>query len=340
MLSEISERGSKSETKTPLPKCKAERHHKILFVGEGNFSFSKSLLEKHNQKFHTNDKNFLKITASDLYISETVSDQFKDCDDVLKQNEVIIYKCLEESCGRNDEKYATKINELNERYSKIYWSMPHDRSSFSSPSLPNLISNFCLSCSEVQNIGDKVHLIISQTLKKPNPTYHTEFQQGMVYNIIEGPFIAGYILEKRIRFDDQRYKGYTHQQTKGEKNVENGNNRMEFVFKKSGEILENYKNIAPTLRSVGELKLDGNDNDKTNQYMAMIKKSYTNIKFYEKKGYRRFYITDDDYIPQLESDNYYDDSDHDGGNDDEDSVHQSFLDIFNGLSSSDKSRQL
>ncbi|EAL61581.1 hypothetical protein DDB_G0291770 [Dictyostelium discoideum AX4] len=199
-ISEISKRVSKSETKAPLSKCKAERHHKILFVGEGNFSFSTSLLEKHNQNHHTNDGKFLKITASDLYISQTVYNKFKVHKDVLIKTGVTTYGCCEDNVKKCDNCLltikniefliisectvifgldATKIHESNERYSKIYWSMPHDRSSFMDPSLPNLISDFCLSCSKVQRLGDKVHLIISQT-KKDDPTYHTIFQQGII----------------------------------------------------------------------------------------------------------------------------------------------------------------
>ncbi|KAM9956770.1 hypothetical protein ACTFIR_003501 [Dictyostelium discoideum] len=319
---------------SPLPKCKAERHHKILFVGEGNFSLSTSLLKKHNQKFHTNDNQFLKITASDLYVCETVFNEFEDCEAVLKETGVQTYICKQKSCGIKEDKKcenclltieninflinsqckvifgldATNIHESNEKYSKIYWSMPHDRTEFKTPSLPNLISNFCLSCSEVQKMGDN-------------------------------PFIAGYTLEKRLYFEDQRYKGYKHQQTEGTDQVENGNHRMEFVFKKSGLVLENYKNVALKLRSIDELDLQGNEKDRINDYKTKIESSYKNLKYYDKKGYKRYYIGDDDYIPMFGSDDYYDDrddheDDHDGSED------ESFFKNFNNLSTSDNNRQL
>ncbi|KAM9968881.1 hypothetical protein ACTFIW_000284 [Dictyostelium discoideum] len=369
-ISEISKRVSKSDTKAPLPKCKAERHHKILFVGEGNFSLSTSLLKKHNQKFHTNDNQFLKITASDLYVCETVFNEFKDCEAVLKETGVQTYICKQKSCGITEDKKcenclltieninflinsqckvifgldARKIHESNEKYSKIYWSMPHDRTEFSTPSLPNLISNFCLSCSEVQKMGDKVHLIISQNSKHKINTYHTEFQQGKVYNIIESPFIAGYTLEKRLYFDDQRYDGYIHQQTEGTDQVENGKHRMEFVFKKSGIVLENYKIVALKLRSIGELDLQGNDEARINEYKTMIHSSYKNLKYFDKKGFRRYYIGDNDYdyIPMFGSDDYYDDRDDHGDDDDDDSdsEDESLFNNFKNLSTSDNNRQL
>ncbi|EAL61566.1 hypothetical protein DDB_G0291740 [Dictyostelium discoideum AX4] len=364
-ISEISNRVSKSDTKAPLSKCKEERHHKILFVGEGNFSFSTSLLKKHNQKFHTNDNNLLKITASDLFVCETVFKVFEDCGYVLKETGVEKYQCPEDFCGPKADKKcenclltieninylikfdcqvifgldAKKIHESTEKYSKIYWSMPHDRTKYSTPSLPNLISDFCLSCSQVQKLGDKVHLIISQNLIHRKKTYHTEFQQGCVYNIIESPFIAGYTLEKRYYFDDQRYKGYKHQQTEGTDQVENGKHRMEFVFKKSGKVLEKYKNVALKLRTVGEIDLQGNDKVISNKYETKIQSSYKKLRYYEKEGYRRYYIGDDDYEPEFGSDDYYDDHDDHGDNHD-DSEDESFFNNFKNLSTSDKNRQL
>ncbi|KAM9968879.1 hypothetical protein ACTFIW_000282 [Dictyostelium discoideum] len=347
----VSKRVSKSDTKNQIPKCKSERHHKILFVGEGNFSFSTSLLKKHNQKYHTNDNQFLKITASDLYVCETVFNEFKDCEDVLKETGVKTYKCITVFCGtKNDKKCenclltienikflinsqckvifgqdARKIHESNEKYSKIYWSMPHDNSSFKKGTLPHLISDFCLSCSEVQKLGDKVHLIISQTLNVNNPTIHTQFQQACIYNIIESPFIAGYTLEKRIKFDNQRYKEYIHQRTEGTKTgLGNCVDPMEFVFKKSGIILENYKNVASKFRSVDELDLQGNDKDRINEYKIMIQSSY-----------KTYY---DDYQPQFDSDNYYD-GDHDDDNDDGDIEDEPLFNSIKNLSTSNNSRQ-
>ncbi|KAM9968880.1 hypothetical protein ACTFIW_000283 [Dictyostelium discoideum] len=363
-ISEISKRVSKSDTKNQIPKCKAERHHKILFVGEGNFSFSTSLLKKHNQKYHTNDNQFLKITASDLYVCETVFNEFKDCRDVLKETGVKTYKCITVFCGiTNDKKCenclltienikflinsqckvifgldARKIHESNEKYSKIYWSMPHDNSRYKTGTLPHLISDFCLSCSEAQKLGDKVHFIIAQVYKDDYSAIHTQFQQGIVYNIIEGPFIAGYTLEKRIHFKNNRYEGYKHQNTQGTMTIDSSVGRMEFVFKKSGIILENYKNVASKFRRFCVIDLEGDEEDRINEYKIMIQSSYKNLLYFDIEGIRRYYIGDNDYQPQFNSDNYYDD-DHDD-QDDYDSEYESSFNSFKSLSTSDNSRQL
>ncbi|KAM9979748.1 hypothetical protein ACTFIZ_005985 [Dictyostelium cf. discoideum] len=304
---------------THQPYTMAEIDNNILFVGEGNFSFSRSFLENHNRNFHTNGNNFLKITASDLLISETVWEYFQNFNYNIVFNPITSSTCLDcgfyycPNCKLTIENIiflrsygcrvifgldARNIHELNERYSKIYWSMPHDRSNYkTSASLPNLISDFCLSCSKIQLFGDEVHLIISQTYKYDNRTYHTEFQQGMVYNIIESPFIAGYLLEKRINFDDQKYMGYKHQQTIGIKNsekwlseIENSKNRMEFIFKKLSYPLYDYQFVALKLRSVVGLIFTEIEIQIINQYIKIIMDTYKsnqmNVSFYCHNNYK------------------------------------------------------
>ncbi|EAL61567.1 hypothetical protein DDB_G0291742 [Dictyostelium discoideum AX4] len=111
---------------------------------------------------------------------------------------------------------------------------------------------------------------------------------------------AGYTLEKRIHFKNNRYEGYKHQNTQGTMTVDSVG-LMEFVFKKSGIILENYKNVASKFRRFFIIDLLGDDEDRINEYKIMIQSSY-NLLYFDIEGIRRYYIGDDDYQPQFNSD--------------------------------------
>ncbi|KAM9950868.1 hypothetical protein ACTFIT_008867 [Dictyostelium discoideum] len=189
-----------------------------------------------------------------------------------------------------EQKMIIKVKTMQEKYMnqmkniQKYWSMPN--SSFKKGTLPHLIGDLCLSCSEAQKLGDKVHFIIAQVYKDDYSAIHTQSQQGIVYNIIEGW--------------NNRYEGYKHQNTQGTMTVDSVG-LMEFVFKKSGIILENYKNVASKFRRFFIIDLLGDDEDRINEYKIMIQSSY-NLLYFDIEGIRRYYIGDDDYQPQFNSD--------------------------------------
>ncbi|EAL61564.1 hypothetical protein DDB_G0291736 [Dictyostelium discoideum AX4] len=90
----------------------------------------------------------------------------------------------------------------------------------------------------------------------------------------------------------------------------------------------------------GEMDLNDNDHSLILVYKEKIKSAYKDdVFFYDSGKHRRFYIGDDKYKPEINSDNYYEsDESDDNGGDGSDGADE-LLDLLKNLSTSDKEKK-
>jgi len=213
-------------------------HKKRLIVGDGNFSFTEALINKHDKKAHHTSK----YSLAHSIIATDYKDQ-SDCDDCeLEWFGEFWSWALCDGCKRIQKLLNSGVTVLlgvdgtrlhhNKylkpfKFSRIHWNCPHDGSSMKEQTLPKLIGSFFMSCAKIQKASHRVHV----TLAQPGEKNH--FYQGYYYNIVGAASIAGYALIKKRLFDSNRYPGYHHVQTNSNTSAPVTEEGMrEFVFEK------------------------------------------------------------------------------------------------------------
>jgi len=191
-------------------------HKQRLFVGEGNFSYTEAIINKHDaiHKHPPEASLAHAITASDLT-------QKNSCDARIEQLARQGVKIL---FGID----ATQLGQFTKGvYKRIHWNCPHDGSDCKQQTLPPIIVNFFKACASIQKKGDRVHVTLVQSQHTPL------FYQGYVYDIIQSACRGGYTLLKKRIFNANRYPGYEHTQTNtNEKASVTEQGMKEFVFEK------------------------------------------------------------------------------------------------------------
>lgn len=209
-----------------------KKYRKRLFVGEGNFSFTKAFLDKHQQK---PDLAYL-ITATELQNEESVKQDLLEEGGVEAVKQFI--KTLEEIKQKGVhcafEIDGTKIRDYNtlvythKRFERIHFNFPHNRKEFTTGELQDFIKRFFCSSSSVQLPGDKIHLVL--------PKGDREKYYQCYYGVYEASVSSGYKLIKKRPFTStdkgNRYVGYYHKQTSGNTKVAASNDGREYVFEK------------------------------------------------------------------------------------------------------------
>ena len=232
---------------TQGPPCQ-DNPEKILFVGEGNFSFTEAYIKKHPKVAHS-------IVATDYK-----KDYETDCE--LERIEYgSSYLC--NRCTRIQELPksgvkvflgidGTKLHETENlkpfKFSRIQWNCPHDGNDVKKGTNRLLIQSFFESCAKIQEISHRVHMTLVQ-LKE-----NKSFYQCSLCNIVKAASAAGYILIKKRLFDSNRYPGYQHSQTNiniSAKVTEEG--MREFIFEKlDTKLFQSIRKSSSTLKSLAE----------------------------------------------------------------------------------------
>ena len=224
-------------------------HHKSrLFIGEANFKGVAALLNKHAATHPSLGKS---ITATELSILDRTSDKCLSCEEeksiaqmaaLLKESQDTSSIFCSEKCKRiqslKDKGVTvilgydgTKMHEhlltAEKHFQRIHWNCPHDKSSYTSQTLPPIIKDFFASATKLQKKGDRVHVTLAQPIQ---PHDKTKFYQAVVYNIREAAKTSGYMLYAKRPFGPDRYPGYQHEQTGNDQPAPGAERQREFVF--------------------------------------------------------------------------------------------------------------
>ena len=136
---------------------------------------------------------------------------------------------------------------LQERYHGIRFNMPHNRASFESGEMQQLMKLFFQSAATKQNQGDKVYVVIPQLSERSNPWY------ACYYGIYHASISAGYNFYRKRKFSEtndegectMRYPGYEHRITNGNAQVPAASNSREYVFIKTLYTPEELVELTP-----------------------------------------------------------------------------------------------
>jgi hypothetical protein len=212
---------------------KSRQYKSRLILGDGSFSFSRALLEKH-QAAHPKLPSVVVVTEYDTeaHLKATYTGQNKkDAFENFEHNVEAIRKMGAEVVFNID---ATRLAPLfpGRRFKRIHFNFPYvevtDAHRAAGRSLGNggasklaqqdtrqLVANFFASASGVQHPGDRIHMALP---KQPSDPAKEAWHQNVTYAIVEASKSAGYELISRRRFSDgagksSRYPGYRHVKT-------------------------------------------------------------------------------------------------------------------------------
>jgi hypothetical protein len=205
-----------------------------LILGEANFSYTKSVIKKHENDFPELPKF---ITATEIRDQKTLTDKYEDFEENVKYIQSKNGKVL---LGVD----ATNLQQLQQRefpdkhFERIHFNAPYLSNA---PQTRSLVRNFFASAKEIQKEGDRIY--ISLVDKKASRQKDTYFWHGETYGIIEASAQAGYKLLKKRKFDESRYAGYKHRETDKDDSSINAKFLKEFVFEKTNLSSEEIKKI-------------------------------------------------------------------------------------------------
>lgn len=146
--------------------------------------------------------------------------------------------------GKDARLLHSDVDLVGQRFKRIHFNFPHDRSTFRARTLPKLLKDFFQSAAKVQGYGDRIHM----ALPKLSDALKDLFYQSYVYNIYQASAKSGYVLIKKRRFDKNRYPGYEHVMTGESVSTSVANDSREYVFVKtkfSYEEILKIKEYAP-----------------------------------------------------------------------------------------------
>lgn len=220
-------------------KSEKQSYKKRLLLGEGNFSFAKALVTKHAAK---KQKLAAHITATEYSgleeLKKSHGGSLATTVDYLKGRGVSIF------FGKDARLLHRDVDLTGQRFKRIHFNFPHDKSTFKARTLPKLLEDFFQSAAKVQEYGDRIHM----ALPKLSDARKDLFYQSYVYNIYQASAKAGYALIKKRRFGKNRYPGYEHVMTGESASTNVANDSREYVFVKtkfSYEEILKIKEYAP-----------------------------------------------------------------------------------------------
>lgn len=191
-------------------------HRSRLFVGEANFSGVTALLEKHKNRHPNLGRS---IIATELKPEPIQSER----EAILEHHHVTVEFGFD----------GTKIHEnpltRGKIFERIHWNCPHDGSSYKAQTLPAIIKEFFSSAKQVQLDGHRIHITLAQPIEGWDKS---SFYQGVVYNICDAAQSNAYTLYAKRPFGNDRYPGYSHEQTNRPTSALGASRLREFVFMK------------------------------------------------------------------------------------------------------------
>lgn len=191
-------------------------HRSRLFVGEANFSGVIALLEKHKNRHPNLGRS---IIATELKRAPLRRER----EEFLEEQNVTVEQGFD---GTRIHENALTRGKIFER---IHWNCPHDGSSYKAQTLPAIIKQFFSSAKRVQLDGHRIHITLAQPIEGWDKS---PFYQGVVYNICDAAQSNGYFLYAKRPFGNDRYPGYSHEQTNRQTSAPGASRLREFVFVK------------------------------------------------------------------------------------------------------------
>ncbi|KAL6990261.1 hypothetical protein U1Q18_050736 [Sarracenia purpurea var. burkii] len=201
-------------------KCKLR-----LFLGEGDFSYTEALINKHIDT-HKN-------LARSIIATEFFEVPFGGADaDVLKQRLERINSLKERGVRVHFKVDGRKLHEIpqlqGERFKRIHWNNPYRWSSISFEEFIQIITDFFSSCAKIQLKGDRIHLALNYKFDDDDWYDVRQYEQ----HVVTGSVQFGYTLIRKRLLTKGRYPGYHHKATENlEELLLPGMNR-EFIFEK------------------------------------------------------------------------------------------------------------
>ncbi|CAF3538012.1 unnamed protein product [Rotaria socialis] len=180
-----------------------------LLVGEGNFSFTRVLLEQHPFKKEEIVATELKKDYQKFYVKPEDSGE----DEPGYDTEALEYRQRVKNCLKELKSIsnltlqfgidATKLNThyKGRRFHRIYFNFPY-RSERERTA--DMVKDFFISARKVQEEGDQILLTLVCRLGNEEKTAeeHRIYWHGLTYGIVKASEAGGYRLIKKRRFSD------------------------------------------------------------------------------------------------------------------------------------------
>ncbi len=202
-----------------------------LFLGEGDFSFTKAFYEKHNKK-HIRPR----IAASEISKKdELIKTHGKGFEKHIKELERLGIRILFNVDATKIDTHKTLHRK--ERYTRIHFNFPHNRNGnvMENGSLREIIHDFFKAANNIQDMGDKVLISIPDRHPKAeygSQEYRHQMHLALTYGLAESSIKNGYELEARRSFNSSRYSEYSHCMTQSSNSANVAEDGIEYVFKK------------------------------------------------------------------------------------------------------------
>ncbi len=198
-----------------------------LLLGEGNFSFALSLVTLLNAKHSGVSRKFI---ASD---NQTFNDLEKIHESKFTHNISTLEQSKNVTLFENIDAQTINQNEnlqkISNRFHKIYFNNPHDGKNYKQQSIPKILSNFFKAARNIQQPGDKIHIILPKDPDKDK----RDWRYAKCYDIYPLATEFGYIYHRKYGEIAKRYPEYQSTKTTSSDNVFETKDLREHVFMRS-----------------------------------------------------------------------------------------------------------
>ena len=228
-----------------IRRCKSR-----LFVGEGGFSYTCALLNKHSDKPLAQA-----ITATDYKAQELYHILSEDGFDRSKPLSERIENLRNRGVRVEFNVDASKIDEhfKGQKFARIHWNCPYrvkvgDRDGEGSViRFRKVVPAFFQAANKLQSVGNRVHISLTK-----DPVHGAKQWDNP---IVLAAILGNYRLIRKRIFNDVRYPGYIHVLSSGGL-YDLGGVEREFVFEKLSDLddsnPEKYSAVAKTLRNMDQ----------------------------------------------------------------------------------------
>ncbi|EGG19104.1 hypothetical protein DFA_02350 [Cavenderia fasciculata] len=210
-----------------------------LIIGEGNFSYTKSLLEEHSQL----EGLAKSIIATELIKKSELKNKIilGTIEELEKKGVNIMFEVDGQVIGKRF---------TDQKYKRIQWNCPFGGTSGTArEDFKKVVPKFFQSASQLQNVGDRIHIALDQSKSYWKERKNYVYIERQTDNpIVKGSIKAKYKLIRKRRFG-KRYPNYEHKMTDQDGSSLKPSVIREFVFEKvdhdipsiqDGEIDKNY----------------------------------------------------------------------------------------------------
>lgn len=229
---------------TTIINARKEKPSKVirerLFLGEADFTFTAAFIKKVREQVPEIGKH---IRSTEYLPFETLQEIYGDAG---YENVAYAQEAGAKLKGGVDATALSSYPFLKDRYHRIHFNCPHDRSNYEDPDrpLPNMLKGFFEEAAKKQQLYDRVHI----ALPKHDSETTDQFRQAHVYSLYDAAAHSGYMLVKKRRFGSERYPGYRHRVTGMAASAVVAQSSREYIFEKTHYSYEDIVRITPPRR--------------------------------------------------------------------------------------------